>query len=95
MVFGYFPITAIIASQMLLIGDYDDWGFSLFIDDYIEVAISFEGIFDFLHEYYFLWTSFRPVYLAPHKNFIFIGQQDFVRFTGYRNGLWPSIKHRD
>lgn len=58
-------------------------------------AISFEAMFTFLHKYYFPRASFEPVYLTPHKTFVFTDQLDFDRFTGNKNGLWPSMKHRD
>lgn len=52
-VFGHFPKTATVPAQSSLIGDHGDWGFSLFIDDHIGAAISFEAMFNFLHKYYF------------------------------------------
>lgn len=64
------------------------------MDDHIRAAISFEVIFNFLHEYYFPRASFEPVYLTPHKIFVFTHQLDFVGFIGNKNGLRPSIKHR-
>ncbi len=95
MVFGHLPKTATVPAQQSLIGDHGNWGFSLFMDDHIGAAISFEAIFNFLHEYYFPRANFGPVYLAPHKTFVFTDQLDFVGFTGDKNGLRLSIKHRD
>ncbi len=51
------------------------------MDDHTGAAISFEAMFDFLHHHYFLRVIFGPVYLAPHKTFIFTDQLDFVGFT--------------
>ena len=65
------------------------------MDDYIGAAISFEAIFDFLHEYYFPRASFGSVYLALHKTFIFTDRIDFIGFTRDKNGLRLSVKHRD
>ena len=95
MVFGHLPKTTTVPAQSSLIGDHGDWGFSLFMDDHIGAAISFEAMFDFLHHYYFPRAIFGPVYLAPHKTFIFTDQLDFVGFTGDKNGLRPSMKHRE
>ena len=68
MVFGHLPKTTIVPAQSSLIGDHGDWGFSLFMDDYIGAAISFKAIFNFLHHYYFLCAIFGPVYLALTKH---------------------------
>lgn len=57
------------------------------MDDNIGAAISFEAMFNSLHEYYFLWASFGPIYLALHKTFIFTDHLDFVRFTGKKMDL--------
>lgn len=57
MVFGYLPNTTIVLAQPSLIGDYGDWRFSLFMDDHIGAAISFEAMFNFLHRYYFSQAS--------------------------------------
>ena len=53
MVFGYLPKTDTVPTQLSLVGDHSDWGFSLFMDDHIGAAISFEIMFNFLHKYYF------------------------------------------
>lgn len=95
MVFGHLPKTQATPAQSTLIGDHGEWGFSLFMDDHIGAAVSFGAMFNFLHRYYFPRASFGPVYLAPHKTFIFADQLDFVGFTGDKNGLRPSVKHRD
>ncbi len=65
------------------------------MDDHIGAAIFFEAMFDFLHYYYFPRVIFGPVYLAPHKTFVFSDQLDFVGFTADKNGLRPSIKQRE
>ena len=95
MVFGHLPKTSGASAKSTLIGDHGDWGFSLFVYDHIGAAISFEAMFNFLHYYYFPRANFGPVYLAPHKTFVFTDQLDFVGFTGDKNGLRPSMKHRD
>lgn len=94
MVFGHLPKTVTVSAQSSLIGDHGDWGFSLFMDDHIGAAISFEAMFNFLHQYYFPRARFGPIYLAPHKTFVFTDQLGFVEFTGDKNGLRPSMKQR-
>ena len=95
MVFGHLPKTQATPAQSSLIRDHGDWGFSLFMDDHLGAAISFEAMFDFLHHHRFPRAIFGPVYLAPHKTFIFTDQLDFVGFTGDKNGLQPSMKQRE
>ncbi len=65
------------------------------MDDHIRAAISFQAMFDFLHHHHFPRTIFGPVYLAFYRTFIFTDQLNFVGFTGNKNGLWPSMKHRE
>ena len=95
MVFGHLSKTQETPAQSTLIEDHADRGFFLFMDNHIDAAISFEAMFNFLHHYYFSRASFRPVYLAPHKTFVFTDQLDFVGFTGDKYGLRPSIKHQE
>lgn len=94
MVCGQLPKTQAPPAQPSLIGDHNDWGFSLFMDDHIGAAISFEAMFDFLHYHYFPHIIFGPVYLTPHKTFVSTDQLDFLGFTGDENGLRPSMKHK-
>ena len=95
MVFGHLSKTQATPTQSSLIGDHVDWGFSLSMDDHMGAAISFEAMFDFLHHHYFPRPIFGPVYLATHKTFIFTDQLDFGGFTGDKNELRPSMKHRE
>ncbi len=95
MIFGYLLKTQATLAQSSLIGDHDDWGFSLFMDDYIGVAISFEVMFDFLHHYYFPRAIFGPVHFTPYKTFIFTDQLDLVGFTSDKNRLRSSMKQRE
>ncbi len=99
-VFGYLLKTETVPAQVTFVGDYDDWDFSLFIDDHIEAAISFEAIsfeamFNFLPKYYFPLASFGSVDLASHNIFVFTDQRNFVCFTGDKERLQPSMKHKE
>lgn len=79
----------------MLIRDYNNSGFSLFIDDHMGAAISFEAIFYFLHHYYFSYAIFGSIYLASYKTFVSTDQIGFVRFIGDKNRLWPLVKYRN
>ncbi len=59
------------------------------MDDHIGAAISFEAMFDFLHHPYFTCAIFGPVYLAPHKTFIFTDQLDFLGLLETRMDCGP------
>lgn len=65
------------------------------MDNHIGAAFFFETMFHFLHYYYFSCVIYGPVYLTLHKTFVFIDQLDFVGFTGDKNRLQPSVKHRN
>lgn len=43
-------------------------------------------MFNFLHKYYFLQTSFKHIYLTAYKNFIFTNQLDFIKFIKDKQG---------
>lgn len=94
MVFGYLPKTDMVSAQLSLLGNHNDWGFSLFMNNHIGAATSFEGIFNFLYKYYFPQASFGPVYFIPHTTFVFIDQLDFVGFLRDKSGLRPLVKHK-
>ena len=95
MVFGHLPKITTVPAQSSLIRDHGNWGFFLFMDNHIRAAISFKAMFDFLHHYYFPCAILVLVYLASYKTLIFTDQLDFVGFTGDKNGLRPSMKHRE
>lgn len=58
-------------------------------------AVSFEVIYDFLYEKYFPRMIFGPVYLAEKKVRVFKSSLEAVGFEGSKEGIRPSIKHRE
>lgn len=93
MVFGHLSKIEAVPAQLTLISDYNNWRFSVFIDNYIGAAIFFKAMFNFLYQYYFLYIYFAPVYFTLYKTFIFIDQLDFAGFNGDKKGLRPLIKY--
>ena len=77
----------------ILIGNYENAAFALFVDDYISLATTFDIIFKFLHTKYFPRCAFKLIYLTLKKTHVFTDQFNFIRFTGSKERLWPSIKH--
>lgn len=103
MVFGPLPKVqadieqGIQASQAMptLIGSHGETAFTLFMDDHMGAADSFEALFDFLHLKYFPRVAFGPVYLSGHKTHVFTDSLEMVGFTGGVDGLRPAAKHRE
>ncbi|KAF6238760.1 hypothetical protein HO173_003267 [Letharia columbiana] len=77
-----------------IIGDQGDASFTLFMDDHVRSARTFDDMFRFLHKKYFPRVAFGPVYLSGHKTHLFTDSLEMVGFTGGPEGLRPSAKHR-
>lgn len=92
--FGHLPKTEIVPAQDTILKDHGDAAFTIFADDHIGAATSFDSMFEFLHEKYFPRAAFGPIYLAPKKTFLFMDQLDFIGFTGSHGTLRPSMRHK-
>ena len=53
LVFGPIPKSINFEAQPTCIGDYGDWAFMPFIDDYMGAAINFDSFYTFLCEHFF------------------------------------------
>lgn len=95
LVFGPLPKTKEREAMPSIIGDHEEAGFCLFVDDHMGAATSFQSLFDFLHISYFPRVAFGPVYLSGHKTHMFTDTLEMVGFTGSAEGLRPSIRHRE
>lgn len=67
----------------------------MYIDNYLSLARTFANIFKFLHEIYFSYVVFGPVYLIGKKTFAFDDKFDILGFEVTGEGLRSSIKHWD
>ena len=94
LVFGPLPKSPSKQAQGSIINDHGSAAFSLFMDDHLSAAISFESQLHFLYEVYFPRARFGPVYLSGAKTFVFMDSLEMVGFTGSAEGLRPSVKHR-
>lgn len=94
MVFGPIPKSATTEAMPSIIGVQDHAAFTLFMDDHMGAATSFEELFKFLHEQYFPRVAFGPIYLAPHKTHVFTDNLEMVGFSGGLDGIRPAAKHR-
>ena len=93
--FGPLPKSESCPAFVTLIGDHGDVGFALFIDDHIRAVVSFEAMYTFLHEKYFLRVAFRPLSLVPAKSQFFFDLIDVIGFSVGQDGLRLSAQHRD
>lgn len=65
------------------------------MDDHIEVATIFNVMYIFLHNSYFPWVAFRPVYPSAKKKKAFMDTLELLGFERRRGGLRPPAKHRN
>lgn len=93
--FGPLPKTETTEAMPSIIGDHDDAAFTLFMDDHMGSARTFDDMFRFLHTKYFPRVAFGPVYLSGHKTHMFTDSLEIVGFTGSSEGLRPAAKHRE
>ena len=78
-----------------LIGDTGNVAFDGMIDDSYGSAVSFEAMYDFLHERFFPRCQWGPIYLKDSKSHFFCESLDFVGLEAGPNGLRPSLKKRE
>ena len=101
LIFGFLPKmkkksfkNEIIFVISFIIENYGDTGFCLFINNYINITIDFDTIFEFLYTKYFFKTAFESIYLLEYKIYIFIDNLEIMRFTGKIQRLRLLIKYQ-
>lgn len=80
--------------QDTIIGTRENFAFSIYMDDHVGAAKSFDAMFEFLHTKYFPRVAFGPVYLAGKKTRIFDDHLHILGYEGGNGALRPSTKHR-
>ena len=78
-----------------LIGDHGTVAFDGMIDDSYGSSVSFEDMYDFLHEKFFPRCDWGPLYLKDSKSHFFCQSLDFVGLEAGPNGLRPSLRKRE
>ena len=94
-VFGPLPPTNKVFRMPTIIDTGKKESFGLYVDDHLSSAKTFEDMFQFLHETYFPFVAFGPVYPTRKKTFEFDDKLDILGFVGTNKWLRPSTKHRD
>lgn len=79
----------------MIIRDYREYAFSLFINDYFDRATSFKAIYDFLYKYYFPYIAFSPIYLMEKKIWVFELSLKMVGFEGSVDGIRLLVRYKD
>ena len=87
LVFGPLPKGETTSCMDSIIRTHESNGFSPFIDDHIGGFTDFNSQFRFLHEMYFPWIAFGPVYLSGAKTKAFIKMLELIGFMGSPDGL--------
>lgn len=76
-----------------LIGVRQKDSFSVYINDYIRVVKTFDTIYTFLYNSYFLRVVFDLMYLLGKKIRAFIDNLELLGLERSCGGLKPSAKH--
>ncbi len=82
------------STQETIIEDHETIAFAFFVNDHSSAQVTFETLFDFLHEHYFLRTAFESIYLNSRKTAVFIEKLNMIDFTDEFNELRSFVKHR-
>lgn len=64
-----------------------NFAFSIYIDDYGGLTKSFDTIFEFFYNQYFLGVAFGPVYLTKKKTRIFDNNLQIICYKRWMNEL--------
>jgi hypothetical protein len=94
LVFDFLSTIEDFSTQDTIIKNHEKAIMTSFVNDYSDVEISFEILFNFLHERYFSKAIFEFIYLNSKKTIIFIEKLNIIDFTEKSNELKSSIKHR-
>jgi hypothetical protein len=94
LVFDFLSTIEDFSAQDTIIENHEKAVMTLFVNDHSDVEISFEILFNFLHERYFSKTVFELIYLNSKKTVIFIEKLNMIDFTEESNELRSSVKHR-
>jgi hypothetical protein len=81
-------------TQEIIIEDHEKATFASFVNDHSETETTYETLFKFLHEHYFLKAVFEFIYLSSKKIIIFIEELNMIDFIEEFNELRFFIKHR-
>lgn len=94
-VFGLLPKTQNISQMLTLIDMCAKDLFSVYMDNYIRTATTFDAMYTFLYNNYFLRFAFGSVYLLRKKTKAFIDTLELLRFEKSYSRLTLSAKHHN
>jgi hypothetical protein len=81
-------------TQETIIENHEKVIFALFVNDHSDAKVTFETLFDFLHEHYFSRIAFEFIYLSSRKIIAFIEKLDMIEFIDEFNQFKSFVKHR-
>ncbi len=82
------------SAQKIIIKNHEEAAMTSFVNDHSRTEISFEALFDFLHEHYFFRATFDLIYLNSKKTVVFIEKLNMIDFIKKFNELKSSVKHK-
>ncbi len=94
LMFEPLSVTKNFSAEEIIIENHEEATMTSFVNDHFEVEISFETLFDFLHEHYFSRTTFELIYLNSKKIIVFIEKLNMIEFIEESNELRSFIKHK-
>ena len=84
-----------IIKMINLIKNYNEYVFSMFMNDHEIINNNFEFFFEFLHICYFSKCVFESIYLINAKTHVFSNNLKILNFQKNVSKLRLSIKHFD
>ncbi len=80
-------------AQKTIIEDHEKVIFASFVNDHSDAKMTFEALFDFLHEHYFSEAAFELIYLNSRKIIAFIEKLNMIEFIDESNEFRSFVKH--
>jgi hypothetical protein len=71
-------------TQKIIIKNQKETTFASFVNDHSEAEMTFEALFKFLHEHYFLKATFEFIYLNSKKIIAFTEELNMINFIFHR-----------
>jgi hypothetical protein len=94
LIFESLSIIEEFSAQKIIINDHEKTIMTSFVNDHSKAKVTFEALFDFLHQHYFSRTIFDLIYLSSKKTIAFTKKLNMIEFTKEFNELKSFVKYK-